>query len=163
MRWALGVTVEPYLCTGDAATARSLIDKAFRHQCHLIAVEPRQRHALNEVLRRFITAAEEEEIVCCLPVLNDDGIGGVALRDFPSPGIEHRAKPAPHIPAESAHSLAAHGEVLPVVLTHSPQDEGRGHGYRLACSDTAIGYDAIEILIRARVAPPGEYLCLLLR
>ena len=69
MHRTLRIAVEPYLRPGNAAAASRLIYEGLRHQRDLVAVDTSKRHALNQILRGFIAATEDIEIVHALPVI----------------------------------------------------------------------------------------------
>jgi len=119
----LRIAVEPELGAINAASAGCLVDKAFRHQGDFIEKDPCQGDALDEILRSFVLAAEEVEVVRYRSTADNDQVVRPAVLDPVASGSEHELEPEQHVPPEAADRLAAHCQVLAAECGHRPDHE----------------------------------------
>jgi len=158
---AVRVAVEPIFGSGHRTAASCLVDKALRHQRHLVAKQARQSNTLNQILRSLILAAEDVEVIRDLSPADLHHVVGPVIHHPVATAFEHQLQPKQDIPAERPDGLTAHGKVLSCKGAHSPHHKRQGHANGLTRSDGSVCDNAVIILYRAVRHPPCQDLLLL--
>ena len=150
----LGIAVEPQPASRDGASRAGLLDEGARHQHHLVHQNSRERDALDQPRRAFVSAAEHIKAVFAAREAHPQQMFRIALRDLHPEHFEPRRQLLQNVPPQASHRLAAQPELPPVKAAHRPQEKAQSHAERLSRPHRAVADDRLAVSVRAARHPP---------